>query len=88
MYINQTFDDFSLMSIHFYSSDFVEYIPYGNKYDYFLKKIQNKKYAAGGTQTGLALRKTVDRVIAAKYPSGLPKIIAVLTDGASHDSVV
>lgn len=88
MYINTTLDDLSLMRIDFFGTDFVPYIGYGNDYDYMLNMIQNKIYGSTSTNTNRAVIASVDRVLQANYPKGLPKIIAVLTDGASQEVVV
>lgn len=50
--------------------------------------INTKTYNAGGTNTGSAINATVAKIIAANYPNGLPKILAVLTDGISNDPVL
>ena len=53
-----------------------------------MDKIQNKDYANQSTFTGQALNQTIDRIIAHNFPKGIPKIIAILTDGVSYDSVL
>lgn len=50
--------------------------------------ITSKIYSAGGTFTGIAINATVDKIEAANYPNGLPKILAVFTDGGSSDAVL
>lgn len=87
MYVDQTNDDLSIMSIHFYDSDYDEYITYGHDKAYFMTKIPIKPYRAFGTLTGKAMNETTNRIIAANFKNGLPKVMVVMTDGVSYDSV-
>lgn len=87
-YINNTNDDLTKASIHFFDSTFDPYIYYGNNLSYFQTKIPVKPYRSGGTYTGIAINKTVDEILAANFQNGLPKLMAVLTDGGSYDSVI
>lgn len=88
MYANETNDDFSKMSLHFYDNNFDPYIDYGKDKAYFMTQIPIKPYRAFGTLTGKAINATVDKIIAANFQNGLPKILVVMTDGASYDSVL
>lgn len=55
MYVNQTNDDLSIMSIHFYDNSYDEYINYGHDKAYFMTNIPIKPYRAKGTLTGSAI---------------------------------
>lgn len=88
MYVNDTNDDLSIMSIHFYDQTYDEYITYGHNKSYLMTKIPIKPYRAKGTFTGSAINQTIDRILAANFKKGLPKIMVIMTDGASYDSVV
>lgn len=50
--------------------------------------LQAKTYPAGGTLTGSAINKTVLFIKGSNLPTGLPKILVILTDGGSYDDVV
>lgn len=76
------------MSIHFYDSSFDPWIAYGNNRATILNKIASKAYRGGGTATGLAINSSVSLIKAANYPNGVPKILVILTDGVSYDSVI
>ena len=87
-YVNQTYDDLSIMSIHFFDGSFDPYIYYGNNRATILSMIQSKSYRAGMTQTGLAINASVQLITNARFPNGLPKILVILTDGGSQDVVL
>lgn len=87
MYVNDTKDDISLMSIHFYDWEFDAYLDYGKNKTYFQTMIPIKPYRASGTRTGLAMNASIDKILSANMGAGLPKVLIVLTDGASNDSV-
>lgn len=87
-YVNQTYDDLSLMSIHYYDSTFDPSIYYGNNRAAILSMIQAKAYRGLGTYTGSAINSSVNLINAANYPNGVPKLLVILTDGGSYDSVV
>jgi hypothetical protein len=76
------------MSIHFYDSTYDPYIAYGNNRATMLNMIQSKSYRAGSTNTGLAINASVQTIKNANYPNGVPKILVILTDGVSYDSVL
>ena len=76
------------MSIHFYDSTFDPWIAYGNNRANILNLIASKAYRAGGTKTGNAINSSVSLIKAANYPNGVPKILVILTDGVSYDSVL
>lgn len=86
-YVNQTYDDLSLMSIHFYDSTFDPWLYYGNNRATLLSGIQSKPYRSGGTKTGSAINASVAEIKKANYPNGVPKIMVIMTDGVSYDSV-
>ncbi len=88
MYVNTTNDDLTKMSIHFFDSTFEQYITFGHDKPYFMTQIPLKPYRGLGTKTGIAMNATVDRILAANFKNGLPKIMVVMTDGGSYDSVV
>ena len=87
-YISQTYDDISMSSIHFFASTFEEYAAYGNNRTQMLNLIRTKSYNAGGTYTGLAINETITRIQAGGYQNGVPKLMVVMTDGGSADSVI
>lgn len=87
-YVNQTYDDLSIMSIHFFDSSFDSYISYGSNRATMLNMIQSKAYRGGGTATGNGINATVSLIKNAKFPNGVPKILVILTDGGSYDSVI
>lgn len=87
-YVNQTYDDLSIMSIHFYDTTYDPYIAYGSNRATMLSMIQSKPYRGGSTATGLAINASVQVIKNAKYPNGVPKILVILTDGESYDSVL
>jgi uncharacterized protein with von Willebrand factor type A (vWA) domain len=87
-YVNQTYDDLSLMSIHFFDSSFEPWVYYGNNRANILNMIQSKVYRGAGTATGNAINASVSLIKAANYPNGVPKILVILTDGGSYDSVI
>ena len=87
-YVNQTYDDLTIMSINFFDSTYDPYISYGNNRATMLNMIQSKSYRGGGTATGLAINASVQAINNANYPNGVPKILVILTDGGSYDSVV
>jgi hypothetical protein len=47
-----------------------------------------KPYRSLLTYTGRAINASVNLINSANFPNGLPKILAILTDGASSDSIV
>lgn len=49
--------------------------------------LNNKGYPGGYTYTGDAINQTVNRILAQNFPNGLPKILAILTDGGATDSI-
>jgi hypothetical protein len=53
-----------------------------------LAGIASKNYRAGGTLTGDAINKTIQKIINANFDSGLNKILIVMTDGKSNDQVL
>lgn len=55
MYVKDTNDDLSIMSIHFYDNQFDPYIEYGNNKSYLMTQIPIKPYRARGTLTGSAI---------------------------------
>ena len=81
LYINQTYDDFSLMSIQYFSGPFRAGVPFGSTYDDLLLDVTTSGYAAGSTWTGDAMKDSVDQIIAQNFPNGLPKILCIMTDG-------
>lgn len=52
-----------------------------------MSKLNSKIYQAGYTYTGDAINQTVSRINAQSFPKGLPKILVILTDGGSTDSI-
>lgn len=50
--------------------------------------IASKIYGSGSTLTGQAINATIDKIIAGNFKKGLPKIMVVMTDGVSYDSVL
>jgi hypothetical protein len=88
MYVTQTSDDLSIMSIHFYDNAFEPYIEFGTSKSTILSMLASKIYRAQGTLTGTAINQTIDKIVANGFKNGVPKILAVLTDGVSYDSVI
>jgi hypothetical protein len=86
-YVGQTFDDLSIMSVHFYSTNYQTYIGYGNNRANMISMIQNKPYSGGGTYTGRAINASVATIASGNYPNGVPKLLVILTDGGSVDNV-
>lgn len=86
-YVSGTNDDPSLMSIHFYDSSFDPHLDFGKTKAQLLTGIANKTYRSGGTQTGTAINATIAKILAANFDKGLNKILIVMTDGYSYDSV-
>jgi matrilin len=76
------------MSIHFFDSTFDPYIYYGNNRANMLNMIQSKAYRGAGTATGSAINASVALIKAKQFPNGVPKILVILTDGGSYDSVI
>ncbi|CAM6005793.1 unnamed protein product [Sphagnum balticum] len=76
------------MSIYFFDDTFDPYIGYGNTRASILTKLQSKVYRGGGTYTGSAINQTINKIVAANYANGVPKILVILTDGISYDDVV
>lgn len=76
------------MSIHFFATNFAEYITYDHDYTYIYNMIKAKGYANASTNTGRALNATIQRIVSKGFPTGVPKIIAILTDGNSQEEVV
>lgn len=87
-YVNQTYDDLSIMSIHFFDSTFDPYIYYGNNRATILNMIQSKAYRGAGTATGNAINSSVALIKNKNFPNGVPKVLVILTDGGSYDSVI
>lgn len=52
-----------------------------------MDRLNAKTYPMGGTYTGDAINQTVSRILAQNFPNGLPKILAILTDGGSTDAI-
>lgn len=52
-----------------------------------MDRLNTKTYPGGGTNTGFAINQTVSRILAQNFPNGLPKILAILTDGGSNDPI-
>ena len=52
-----------------------------------LQGIANKTYRSGGTLTGQSINATTAKIIAANFDKGLNKVMVVMTDGYSYDSV-
>jgi hypothetical protein len=50
--------------------------------------LKAKSYPGGGTLTGSAINKTVLFIKGSNLPTGLPKIMIILTDGNSFDDVI
>lgn len=86
-YVGQTYDDLSIMSIHFYSTTYQTYIGYGNNRANMITMIKNKPYPGGGTLTGKAINASVATIASGNYPNGVPKLLVILTDGVSYDDV-
>jgi matrilin len=76
------------MSIHFFDSTFDPYIYYGNNRANMLNMINSKSYRGAGTATGSAINASVALIKAKQFPNGVPKILVILTDGGSYDSVI
>lgn len=76
------------MSIHFFDSAFDPYIYYGTNRATMLNMIQSKPYRGGGTATGNGINASVALIKNANFPNGVPKILVILTDGGSFDSVL
>lgn len=76
------------MSIHFYDSTFDPYIGYNNNRATILNMLSTKVYRGKGTFTGLAINASIARINAGSMVNGIPKILVILTDGGSYDSVV
>jgi hypothetical protein len=87
LYINSTNDDLGMASVHFYDTLFEYYLGYGNDYDTFLTQIRSKPHNAGGTLTGNGINATVEEIKKGGFLNGVPKIMAVMTDGVSYDDV-
>jgi len=65
MYVNDTKDEISLMSIHFYDWEFDSYLDYGKNKTYFQTMIPIKSYRAAGTRTGQAMNASIDKILSA-----------------------
>ena len=76
------------MSIHFYDTDFDPYIDYGTDRSTMLNMITSKVYRSQGTLTGKGINATVEKIRARNFKNGVPKIMVILTDGHSYDSVL
>ena len=77
-----------MTSIHFYDNAFEYYLGYGNDYNTLLTQIRNKPHRAGGTLTGQAINATISEIVNnGNFLNGVPKIMAVMTDGQSFDDV-
>lgn len=76
------------MSIHFFDSAFDPWIYYGNNRASILNLINSKAYRGGGTATGNAINASVNVIKAKNFPNGVPKILVIMTDGGSYDSVI
>jgi len=50
--------------------------------------INSKTYPGGGTLTGSAINKTTLFIKGSNLPTGIPKIMVILTDGNSYDDVI
>jgi FAD/FMN-containing dehydrogenase len=50
--------------------------------------LKAKTYPAGGTLTGSAINKTVLFIKGSSLPTGLPRVLIILTDGGSYDDVI
>lgn len=87
-YVTQTYDDLSIMSIHFFDGSYDPYIDYGNNRATILSMIAAKSYRSGYTNTGIAINASISKINAANYPNGVPKILVILTDGGSNDPVL
>lgn len=76
------------MSIHFFDSSFDPWVYYNNNRANILNLIASKTYRGAGTATGLAINSSVNLIKAKNFPNGVPKILVILTDGGSYDSVI
>jgi hypothetical protein len=76
------------MSIHFFDSSFDPWIYYGNNRASIMNLINSKSYRGAWTATGSAINASVNLINAAQFPNGLPKILVIITDGGSYDSVI
>ena len=81
LYLNNTNDDFSLLSIHFFHGSFVEGIDFGNTYNQLFDHVKNKVYTPGTTMTATGMNATIEKIKAQNFDNGLPKIMVVMTDG-------
>lgn len=88
LYVNQTLDDLSLMSIDFFDSSFDPYIGYGNNKSTIMSMITTKSYRGRGTYTGLAINASINRIASGSFKNGVPKLLVILTDGGSRDNVL
>lgn len=88
IYVNQTLDDLSIMSINFFDSTFDPYINFGYNRAQILSMIAAKSYRSAGTKTGNGINQTVAKIMSQNFPNGLPKLLVILTDGGSYDDVV
>jgi hypothetical protein len=61
-YINRTYDDPALMSVHFYDDAFDPYLYYGNNRTQLLNKVDTKFYRGGSTNTGLAITEMIAKI--------------------------
>ena len=76
-----------MTSIHFYDDSFEEYLGYGTDYNTFITQIRNKPHRARGTLTGLGINATIVEMQKGNFLNGVPRIMAVMTDGISFDDV-
>ena len=79
--MNNTNDDFSLLSIHFFHKYFVEGINFGNTYNQLFEFVKNKVYDYDSTKTATGMNATTEKIKAQNFDNGLPKIMVVITDG-------
>lgn len=86
-YVNRTNDDMSIMSVHFFDTNYEPYIGYGHSRAEVLSMIASKPYRSKGTYTGKAINASIVSIASGNYPNGVPKLLVILTDGGSVDNV-
>lgn len=87
-YLANTYDDANLTSIHFYDTNFEDYLGFGKTREQLIAGVNSKTFMAGGTYTGNAIRRAVNKILSANLDKGLKKILVVVTDGKSYDEVL
>ena len=61
-YIDRTYDDPALMSVHFYDDEFDPYLDYGNNKTQLLNAVNIKHYRSGNTLTGKSIYAMIAKI--------------------------